>query len=183
MNDNTSQSFELEFFKALSNLNGLKVAGLLSLEALTFEQMSDRLHMPRVEVSRQLEKLNALGLLIKQDLAYRLDACSLEAMRRQRLSGQRAKPNPEDFKGEDYDRKVLSDFSNADGSLKTIPAQHRKILVILKHFLPDFEPGVRYPEKQVNEMLRRYHADTASLRRYLIDEGLLKREKGIYWRV
>jgi hypothetical protein len=46
-----------------------------------------------------------------------------------------------------------------------------------------FEPGQRYPEKQVNELLRRYHDDTASLRRYMVDNQLLARDKGEYWRI
>lgn len=182
MDDTYPQSLEMEFFKALSNLNGLKVAGLLSMEVLTLEEMANRLRLSRVEINRQLDKLNGLGLVIKQDLTYRLDTSALEAMRRQKLSGRRVKINPEDLIGEDYDRKVLSDFLNVDGSLKTIPMQHKKKLAILRHILKDFEPGVCYPEKLVNELLRRYNEDTASLRRYLVDEGMLKRESGIYWR-
>ena len=46
----------------------------------------------------------------------------------------------------------------------------------------DFEPGVHYAERQVNEVLGRRHADTAALRRYLVDEGMLDREAGEYWR-
>ena len=46
----------------------------------------------------------------------------------------------------------------------------------------EFDIGVRYPEKRVNEVLKRFHADSASLRRHLVDEGLLSRERGMYWR-
>ena len=62
------------------------------------------------------------------------------------------------------------------------PTQNKKLMVILRHVLPVFEPGSQYPEKQVNEMLRRFHEDTASLRRYLVDSGMLQRKDGIYWR-
>jgi hypothetical protein len=34
----------------------------------------------------------------------------------------------------------------------------------------------------VNLMLGQVHADTAALRRYLVDEGLLSRANGEYWR-
>jgi len=54
-------------------------------------------------------------------------------------------------------------------------------MVILRHAVKFFEPGTRYPEKQVNEILVHFHEDTASLRRYMVDLDLLKREKGIYW--
>lgn len=48
----------------------------------------------------------------------------------------------------------------------------------------DFEPGTRYTEKQVNLILGKRHADTAGLRRYLVDEGFMEREGGggRYWR-
>jgi hypothetical protein len=54
----------------------------------------------------------------------------------------------------------------------------------LQHVAEAFEPGVRYSEKQVNEILARFHADTATLRRELVGYGLVEREEGggEYWR-
>jgi len=52
----------------------------------------------------------------------------------------------------------------------------------LNHLVKNFEPGVKYPENQVNQILRRFHEDTAALRRYMVDNQLLARERGIYWR-
>lgn len=40
----------------------------------------------------------------------------------------------------------------------------------------------RYSEQMVNLILGRRHQDTAALRRYLVDEGLLDRAEGHYWR-
>jgi hypothetical protein len=45
-----------------------------------------------------------------------------------------------------------------------------------------FERERRYSEKEVNGILLGVHDDPASLRRYLVDEGLLGREAGTYWR-
>ena len=46
-----------------------------------------------------------------------------------------------------------------------------------------FEPGRRYPEQAVNEILKAVYDDHAALRRYLIDESLLSRTPdGTYWR-
>jgi hypothetical protein len=69
-----------------------------------------------------------------------------------------------------------------DGRLVTIPAARGKRLVILEHIAACFEPGVRYPERAVDAVLRAWHEDYVSLRRYLIDEDLMAREDGIYWR-
>jgi hypothetical protein len=54
--------------------------------------------------------------------------------------------------------------------------------VVLERIALEFEPGVRYDEKQVNVIVGRFFADHASLRRHLVDEGFLTRERGVYWR-
>ncbi len=70
-----------------------------------------------------------------------------------------------------------------DGRLTQIPAARGKRLVVLEHIAATFEPGMRYPERQVDAMLREWHPDHAALRRYLIDEQFLAREAGVYWRI
>ena len=84
---------------------------------------------------------------------------------------------------EAFDRKVLKDFLRRDGSLKEIPAQYKKQQVVLRHILKEFAPEQQYSEKQVNEIIARFHPDTASLRRALIDGKLMQRANGKYWRL
>jgi hypothetical protein len=78
------------------------------------------------------------------------------------------------------------------GRLLSVPAAHGKRRVVLDHLAGLFEPGRRYPEREVNELLGRYHPDYAMLRRYLVDDGFLAREDEpapsgsrsdkVYWR-
>jgi len=70
-----------------------------------------------------------------------------------------------------------------EGRLQTMPAKRSKRLVVLDHIARVFEPGVRYPETDVNTLLRAFHADYAMLRRALVDEGFLARDHGVYWRI
>jgi hypothetical protein len=63
---------------------------------------------------------------------------------------------------EGYDRKVVADYTLPDGRLKTIPAQRKARSRAALH-RPELTPGLRYSEKQVNEILSRYHEDTATL--------------------
>jgi hypothetical protein len=77
---------------------------------------------------------------------------------------------------------VLRAFVAEDGSLKSIPTKIRKRLVVLDHVAQEFEPGERYDETSVNNLLRPYHPDVAALRRYLVEEGFLDRADGVYWR-
>jgi len=69
-----------------------------------------------------------------------------------------------------------------DGRLVIMPSKRSKLLPVLDHLAQDFEPGRNYPEAKVNEILERYNDDYAALRRYLVDEGFLAREAGVYWR-
>jgi len=79
-------------------------------------------------------------------------------------------------------RKVLDAFVE-DGRLMSIPTTRAKRLVVLDWLVQSFEPGQRYTERQVNALLVRRHQDTAALRRYLVDEELLDRAGGEYWRI
>lgn len=77
---------------------------------------------------------------------------------------------------------ALSSFLDADGRLIAIPRRHVKRLAALDHIARVFEPGERYPELEVNVMLRAFHDDVAALRRYLVDYGFMTRENSVYWR-
>jgi hypothetical protein len=69
------------------------------------------------------------------------------------------------------------------GRLVQLPAARGKRRVVLEHIAASFEPGVRYPERAVDAVLRAWHPDHATLRRYLVDEQLMARAAGSYWRV
>lgn len=69
-----------------------------------------------------------------------------------------------------------------DGRVPQFPSAWAKRRIVLEHISLVFEPGTKYPEKAVNAILRAWHDDYAALRRYLVDEGLLARENGVYWR-
>lgn len=92
-----------------------------------------------------------------------------------------AAPPPERLSDDPAEDAVLSAFLR-DGRLTSIPAQRTKRLVVLEHLVRVFEPGIRYPEREVNALLAVWHPDVAAVRRYLVDEGLLTREAGVYWR-
>lgn len=70
-----------------------------------------------------------------------------------------------------------------DGRITIMPAKRTTRLALLDQVAQAFEPGRRYTEAQVNEVLKNLTSDHAALRRYLIDEDLMDRTgDGIYWR-
>ena len=80
------------------------------------------------------------------------------------------------------DHRVLTNFLTDDGRLHTIPSKQSTLHVVLDHLAQSFEPGRHYPEKEVNEILERFHPDYAALRRYLVEGQFLTREDSVYWR-
>lgn len=68
------------------------------------------------------------------------------------------------------------------GRLETIPARPRDREAVLTHLAAAFERGRDYAESEVNAVLERTHNDFATLRRYLVDAGLLRRDARRYWR-
>jgi hypothetical protein len=81
--------------------------------------------------------------------------------------------------------KVLRTFIR-DGHLVRFPAKRARRRILLEHIASSFEPGRRFPEKEVDVVLRAWchdsETDHVTLRRYLVDEGLLSRADGEYWR-
>ncbi|MHB8611734.1 MAG: DUF2087 domain-containing protein [Candidatus Dormibacteraceae bacterium] len=82
----------------------------------------------------------------------------------------------------DYDARVRENFIDAADRLISIPVQHKKRMAVLRWLVDDFQPSRRYPEAEVNQVIARRHPDFATIRRYLVDEELMQRRNGIYWR-
>jgi predicted transcriptional regulator len=176
------------FFKALADSNRLKIVGLLAEKAYSVEELAALLQLKPSTVSHHLSKLSEAGLVQSHAESYysvyQLDRQMLEEKRRTMFSQTELSNVAAEVDADAYDAKVVRDFTRRDGSLKTIPAQRKKLEAILRHVVKSFETGKRYSEKSVNETLSKYHEDTATLRRELVGAGLMQREGGggEYWR-
>lgn len=86
-----------------------------------------------------------------------------------------------DSESEERDR-VLQNFVDVAGRLTAIPVQRKKRLAVLRWLVEDFQLGRLYAEDEVNRIIGRRNPDFASLRRFLVDEELMQRRRGVYWR-
>jgi len=178
----------VNFFKALADANRLKIVGLLAQQPYSVEELAALLNLKPSTVSHHLAKLAQVGLVSAKTESYynvyQLDEKALQSKSRDLFSQENLAASVMDVDADAYDRKVIEDFSSKDGRLKTIPAQRKKLEAILRYVVKAFDVNKRYSEKQVNEILGKYHEDTASLRRELVGYGLMKREGGggNYWR-
>jgi hypothetical protein len=157
----------------------LPVVAALVLGATTVPEVAERATLPARDVLRVLTRLESAGLAsvegdhwaLHVDLLREVVTTNRWPARETAVAGD-APPES---------AAVLRAFVRGERLLR-VPAQRNKRLVVLDFVARAFEPGTRYTEQEVNEMLSARHPDYAALRRYLVDEGFLARENGIYWR-
>ncbi len=83
---------------------------------------------------------------------------------------------------EKYKKEVISNFFKY-GRLTQIPTQRKKREIVLAEILLQFEFDREYGEKEVNEIILRYHEDFCTIRREMIAFGMMTRDHEIYKRV
>jgi len=129
---------------------------------------------------RAVQRLVDAGLVIRGDdgtLHLLGEAFGLAA----RAEAERAPRSAEHDDAPENVARVLRVFVR-EGRLTSIPTVRSKRVVVLDWIAQRFEPGRHYSEATVNLMLAAVHPDTAALRRYLVDEGIMGRDHGQYWR-
>jgi hypothetical protein len=168
----------------MSSAERLRIIGVLVRGRATQAEIVEQLHLPIRDVFNHLAFLVHVGVISETDGFYELNEKAIESLARGQFEGKRPSYEASQEEPEDA-RKVLKNFLNADGSLKQIPPQGNKLLIVLNFIVDAFAFDTNYSEKEVNTILRRFHLDTAALRRYLVDNGLMARESdgSKYWRI
>jgi hypothetical protein len=170
-----------EILRALANPERLAIAGSLAGADATATSLAELLQLPVARVRRQLNRLTVTGVvrLGGDRKTYRLDPETLRWAAEQ-VGPPRGTGLPLGA-ASDEEESVLRAFLR-DGRLTEIPAKESKRRIVLERIALEFEPGVHYDEKTVNAIVGRFFNDYAALRRYLVDEGFLDRDRGEYWR-
>jgi DNA-binding transcriptional ArsR family regulator len=176
----------LRFLKAVADESRLKLLGLLADREHSVGQLAGLLNLKEPTVSHHLAKLQELDLVRMRVEGtahfYRLNGETLQRLNRELFTPEQVASIADNVEGEGWERKVLKTYFE-DGRLTKIPDTRKKRGVILKWLAAQFEEGVRYSEPQVNAIIKRYHPDSATLRRELVGGKLMQRENGVYWRV
>ena len=174
----------LNFVKAMASADRLRIVGILVRGPATQAEIAEQLHLPLRDVVDHLSFLAHVDVVNETGGFYELDEKAIEALARGQFEGKRPAFEADEEKPDEA-RKILKNFLNADGSLKQIPPMGNKLLIVLNFIVEAFAFDTNYTEKEVNTILRRFHLDTAALRRYLVDYGLMRRERdgSKYWRV
>ncbi len=177
----------MDFVKALTDPTRLKIIGLLVDHPASLQDVSSELSLSIKKAYNHLEFLKFVHAVHEADGFFHLDENALETLSRHQLA-TRAKPPLPTWDADPARQKALSLCLNPDGTISRIPnsrTQVSRFRILLEYLASSFEQELQYTEKQVNDILRRFHVDVAGLRRDLVDAGLLDRKTdgSRYWRV
>jgi ArsR family transcriptional regulator len=176
-----------EFFKALGHPVRLLILSLVQARSRHGEELAAILGLNPATISHHLSLLSAAGLLeARKDQYYQVYSLRAGLLEQPLADLLRLSPAGEAGQGrgvvEDaYRTKVLDTFFRY-GRLLRLPAQLKKQQIVLERIAGAFESGREYSEREVNLILLDFHEDVAALRRGLVEQGLMAREKGFYSR-
>jgi len=167
-----------ELWGLLADEARLRVFAAVALGAGSLLEVADRAGVEMPTVVKALRRLENGGVLAQVGDSWELrrDVIAAEARRTAAPSSAYVE------EGLPREQAAVLHAFLRDGRLTRLPATRSKRLVVLDHVAKVFEIGRRYPEREVDAMMRAFHDDYAALRRHLVDEGFLSRASGEYWR-
>ena len=169
----------LTLARALADDGRRHVFAAIALGDADLTAVAARTGLSARDVATAVRRLVDTGVVTHEGAGLRVDG---EWLRNVVRAEAPATPAP----AQSREATILRTFLR-DGVLTRLPAQRGRRRVLLEHIVArSFEHGVRYPERAVDDALRAWceggAADHVSLRRYLIDDMLLARDRGVYWR-
>ena len=176
----------LKLFKGLADRSRLQILKSLLEEDMYVERLAQRLELTPATVSFHLKKLVDAGAVSsRREQYYTMYSINKEVFQCRILDilGEKSSDAQRQQEREArYRQRVLDSFFEY-GRLKSIPAQRKKERICLEEIAKELELGRPYPERELNQVLLRFHQDYCTLRRDMISEGILRREEGLYTRL
>jgi biotin operon repressor len=175
----------LAFFKAMANESRLRIVGLIAERERSGQELAELLELKEPTVSHHIAQLKALGLVSVRNEGvtnwYRLRPEALTGFNKALLAPKDATALVAGTPS--FDDKIIATFVGPDGKVANLPASRRKRWILERWMMSAFEEGRDYPEREVNEILQRWHWDCATLRREMIGYHMLARESDVYRRL
>jgi hypothetical protein len=175
----------IAIMKALADRSRIAIANSLLEQPQYVEEIARRHALAPSTVSFHLRKLEQAGLVTSRKEQYYAVFTANDEMfattLREIVSVPPDGKELQDERMEEYRRKVLESFFR-NGRLEKLPAQHKKRLIILDRFVERFELGRCYTEQEVTGLITPLYDDYCTIRRLLVDEGLINRDGAGYWR-
>ncbi|PEC47249.1 metalloregulator ArsR/SmtB family transcription factor [Bacillus sp. AFS096315] len=175
----------VDFHKALGDLTRVRIIALLQQGHLSGQEIASKLSLKPPTITHHMSKLREVGLIKerrdKNTIYFSLNTKILEMNAKAIFTvGTGGDSNMEMSVTDSERSSIINNFFTKEGKLKIYPAQRKKKLVVLEHMIKGLEFGRVYQEREINEYLKEFHEDYATLRRELIMCQYMYRENNQY---
>ncbi|WP_340003554.1 metalloregulator ArsR/SmtB family transcription factor [Paenibacillus sp. FSL K6-0276] len=177
----------VNYHKALADPTRLRLLLLLSQGEMHGQALAEKLNLSQPTVTHHAAKLREAALIKerrdKNTVYFKLNpefiSSGAEASL-QFIFSKGARNMEEKSPENSLKESVLRNFFSKDGRLRQIPAQYKKKLIALQYMVEKLEPGMVYTEKEINEFIKQFHEDFATIRREFIMHQFMYRENDKY---
>ncbi len=171
---------KLALLKLLADETRLEILNILLREDSYVEKIACELSLTPATICYHLKKMEAAGVVrCARSQFYIIYSLNREIFDRPLY--ELIKKDGETVSAEEkYRKEVVSHFFKY-GRLIQLPTQRKKREIVLGEIAKQFEAGRTYDEKEVNEIIHRFHEDHCTVRREMIACGLMAREMETYW--
>ncbi|AWD68674.1 MULTISPECIES: metalloregulator ArsR/SmtB family transcription factor [Priestia] len=175
----------VNYHKAVGDPTRIRIISLLKNGPFHGQAIAYKLGLQPPTITHHISKLRDVGLVYQRRqgniIYFYLDSERLEYNSKAILNiGEESMEN-QDSKINNQDKlSIVKNFINSDGTLKQIPSQRKKKNVILAYLIRDLHQGKTYKERDLNEYIKNYHEDYATIRRELIMQHFMYRQNGEY---
>jgi len=173
---------KLELLKLLADETRLEILNILLKEDSYVEKIACELSLTPATICYHLKKMESAGVVnCSRSQFYIIYSLNREIFDKPLFELIKKDEEIVDTE-EKYKKEVISHFFKY-GRLTQIPTQRKKREIVLAEILEQFGFDREYPEKEVNEIILRYHEDFCTIRREMIAFGMMTRDHEIYKRV
>ncbi|MBP2001009.1 DNA-binding MarR family transcriptional regulator [Paenibacillus shirakamiensis] len=175
------------YHKALGDPTRLRMLMILSKGEASGLELADKLTLSQPTITHHTAKLREASILkerrerntvffsVNEEVIRIFGKASLTFILEQEERTSIMHATEESFRD-----SVLRNFIAKDGGIRQIPSQLKKKLIVLEYMIKDLEKGRSYTEREINDYIRPYHADFATLRRELIMHQFMYRQEDKY---
>lgn len=187
------------FYKALGDPTRVRILAILANGPLHGQALAGKLGVTPPTITHHMAKLREAGIVYerrdKNTIYFYLHEANMKRQTQAILNVlERAKDFSEEGlfaqAEENHDQRraqmaaeymhVIKSFLTPDGKLKQIPSQRKKKLIVFEHMVRGLEHGRKYKEQEINDYIRQFHEDYATIRREFVMNHYMYREDGIY---
>lgn len=169
---------QLELLKLLADETRLEILNILLKEDSYVEKIACELSLTPATICYHLKKMESAGVVnCSRSQFYIIYSLNREIFDKPLFAFIKDEKTVDTE--EKYRKTVLSNFFKY-GRLTQIPTQRKKREIVLSEILRQFESDREYTEKEVNEIILRYHEDYCTIRREMIAFGMMTRHHETY---